>query len=411
MPLQSPPVPETLALQGGTPHRAAPWPAWPVWDETELDAVADVIRSGRWFSGSGSAVREFGERYAELHHARFGVPCCNGTQALELALRAAGVRAGDEVITSPYTFIATAAAIVQVNAVPVFADVEPDTLNLDAADVERRITPRTRAVLAVHVAGCPADLDALSRVAERHKVLLLEDAAQAHLAEWEGRRVGAIGRAGTFSFQASKNLNAGEGGIILTDDPETYEAAWSLHNCGRVRDGGWYEHRMLSGNYRMTELQAALLLAQMTRLEEQTDRRNRSALRLAELLAEIPGIRPLRRDPRVTRHAYHLFIFRYDRSRFGGMPREEFLRALNAEGIPCSPGYTPLYRSPAFRIDSSTHPQVDPEWYRTLHLPEVERACEEAVWLQQRLLLADPDEMADVAGAVRKIQRAAGGAA
>lgn len=400
---------QQLAVQGGTPLRTRTWPQWPEWDEEDAAAVAEVVRSGKWFAGSGEKNREFAEQYAALHQARHAVPCCNGTQALELALRAAGVKAGDEVITSPYTFIATASAIVQVNGVPVFADVDAGSLNLDPASAEAAITERTRAIVAVHVAGCPADLDAFSDLARRRGLVLIEDAAQAHRAEWDGRPVGAIGDAGTFSFQASKNLNAGEGGVVLTDNEEIYERAWSLANCGRVREGGWYEHRMLSGNYRMTEFQAALLLSQMRRLETQTRRRNENALYLAEQLSRIEGVRPLARDPRITQHAYHLFIFRYDRGAFNGMAREEFLAALRAEGVPCSPGYAPLYRSPAFKIDAETHPFAGRLDYSSLFLPAVEQACEEAVWLSQGMLLAERTDMDEIAAAVRKIQAAVRG--
>jgi dTDP-4-amino-4,6-dideoxygalactose transaminase len=394
-----------LAVDGGAPLRTRPWPTWPVWDEDDALAVADVVRSGKWFNGPRNA--ELSARFAELHHARRAVPCTNGTHALEIAMRAAGVKAGDEVVTTPYTFIATAASIVQINAVPVFADVDPHTLNLDPAAAEAALTPKTRAIVAVHVAGCPADMDALTELARRKGLLLIEDAAQAHLAEWSGRRVGALGDAGTFSFQASKNLNAGEGGIVVTDDDAVYENAWSLANCGRVREGGWYEHRALSGNYRMTEFQAALLLSQLRRVEAQTRRRNENAQYLAAQLAEIEGVQPLRRDPRVTQHAYHLFIFRYRPEVFGGLTREAFLAALKAEGVPCSPGYSPLYRSPAFKIDTTTHPFPAGIDYGSVRLPEVEQACAEAVWLGQGLLLAEREDMDDIAAAIRKVQASA----
>jgi dTDP-4-amino-4,6-dideoxygalactose transaminase len=395
-------------MHGGSPVRTRPWPKWPVHDDTEVEALAEVVRSGKWFAHGGTKVQEFAARFAEYQQARFVAPCTNGTQAIEVALRAAGVKAGDEVIVPPYTFIASASAIVHVNAVPVFVDIDPDTYNLDPAQVEAAITDRTAAVLAVHIAGCPADMDALGEIARRRGLKLLEDAAQAVGAEWSGRRVGAIGDAGTFSFQASKNLNAGEGGVVITDQEAVYDAAWSLINVGRVRDGAWYQHESMGSNFRMTEWQGAILLAQMTRLDAQTERRNRNALYLADQLGHIPGIAPLKRDPRVTRHAYHIFIFRYDASEFGGLPRPEFLRALAAEGIPCSPGYVPLYRQGAFRINSASHPfpaqRVD---YGQVRCPVTERVCEhEAVWMGQSMLLAEREDMDDIAEAVGKIQRA-----
>ncbi|MCC2669152.1 MAG: putative pyridoxal phosphate-dependent enzyme apparently involved in regulation of cell wall [Armatimonadetes bacterium] len=397
---------QKLACRGGAPLRTRPWPTWPVWDEEDAQAVANVVRSGVWFAGSGTECRDFSAEWAALHDARYAVPCANGTVALEIALRAAGVKAGDEVITTPYTFIATAAACVQINAVPIFADIDGATFNLDPAAAEAAVTERTRAIIAVHIAGNPADMDALSDLARRKDLVIVEDAAQAHLAEWRERKVGAIGQAGTFSFQASKNLNAGEGGVVITDSEETYEQAWSLVNCGRVREGGWYEHRMLSGNYRLTEFQAALLRSQARRLPEQTRLRNENALYLAGALAEIEGVTPLTRDPRVTQHTYHKFIFRYRSEAFGGLSRPDFLAALQAEGIPCHPGYDPMYRSPAFKINTATHPFASRVDYSRIRLPEVEQACSEAIWLDQRMLLAGQQDMDDITAAILKIQQA-----
>jgi dTDP-4-amino-4,6-dideoxygalactose transaminase len=396
-----------LAIDGGTPVRQKPWPAWPVWDEADAQAVANVVRSGEWFSMSGTQVKAFGEAFAKFHGAQYSAPCTNGTQSIEIALRAVGVNAGDEVIVPPYTFIATASACVEVNAIPVFADIDPDTYNLDPRAAEAAITDRTTAIIAVHIAGCPADMDAFRELAKRRGLKLIEDCAQAHGAEWRGQRVGALGDAGSFSFQASKNLNSGEGGIVLTNHPQVYDRAWSLIHVGRVRDGGWYQHDILSGNYRMTEFQGALLLTQMRRLEEQTKLRNENAQYLAQQLAEIPGIRPLKRDERVTTHAYHSFLYRYDASAFGGRPREEFLRALRAEGIPGSPGYTPLYREKAFRPDRNTHPQAGQYDYSKVHCPVTERACmEEGVWMFQSIFLASRSDMDDIVAAMRKVQAA-----
>jgi dTDP-4-amino-4,6-dideoxygalactose transaminase len=395
-----------LAVDGGTPVRTKPWPAWPVWDEEDAQALAEAVRSGRWFGPTGTEANRFAERWAAYQGARFCVPCTNGTHAIEIALRAAGVRAEDEVIVPPYTFIASASAVVQINAVPRFADIDPETFNLDPDAAEAAITNRTRAILAVHIAGGPADMDRLREIAQRRGLLLVEDAAQAHGAEWRGQRVGSIGDAGTFSFQASKNLNGGEGGAIVTSGERIHDRAWSLVNVGRLREGGWYEHGFLSGNYRMTEWQGAILNSQLRRLDEQTERRNANALYLASQLAEIRGLTPCRRDPRVTRHAYHLFMFRYDAAQFGGRSRDDFLKAMRAEGIPCSPGYTPLYRNDAFTVDATTHPFAGRVDYGRVRLPVVEQVCAEAVWLTQPLLLGTREDIDDISAAARKIQEA-----
>ena len=257
-----------LALLGGPPLRTEPFPSWPVFGDEEEAAVLEVLRSGRWFLGD--RVDEIERRFPPFHEARHGVAVSSGTAALQVALEAAGVRLGDEVIVPSYTFVATAASVALVGAVPVFVDVDPGDYCIDPAAVEAAVTERTRAVIAVHFAGHPADLDALGRLCRARGLRLIEDAAQAHCAEWRNRRVGAIGDLGTFSFQASKNLNSGEGGFILSDDEDLAEAAWSIHNCGRSRTGAWYEHPLVGGNYRMTEFQAALLLSQMGNLEDQT---------------------------------------------------------------------------------------------------------------------------------------------
>lgn len=399
-----------LAVNGGSKTRTKPWPAWPIFDDTEVRALEEVCRSGHWGCLSGCKVSEFEKKFAAFQDAEYGVCVPNGTAALEVALKAVGVRAGDEVIVPPYTFIASASAALQIGAIPVFVDIDPDTYNLDPNKIEAAITPKTKCILAVHIGGGPADMDGILAVARKHGLKVVEDAAQAHGAAWKGKRIGALGDAGTFSFQASKNLTAGEGGIVVTNDPVVYSAAWSLHNCGRVPEGKWYEHRILGWNMRMTEFQAGILLAQMTRLEDQMKVREENALYLDSRLSEIEGIRPLKRDPRVTTHAYHLYIFRYDSSKFGGIPRAKFLQALNAEGIPCSAGYVPLYKEEMFRVDPEGCPigcgfagrKMD---YSKVSCPVCENACaNEAVWLTQNMLLGTRQDMDDVVAAVRKIR-------
>lgn len=401
---------DVLAIDGGTPVRTRPWPRWPIFDETEEQAILEVVRSGKWWSVEGTKVREFEEAFARFQDAQFAVCVTNGTAALEVALRAAHIGCGDEVIVPPYTFIATATAVLAVGATPVFVDVEEESLNIDPTKIEEAITPRTRAIIPVHIAGCPANMDGVLEVARKHNLVVIEDAAQAHAAEWKGTKVGAIGDMGCFSFQASKNLNAGEGGAVLTNNPHWADQVWSVHNVGRVRGGRWYEHHVLGSNFRMTEFQAAILLCQLQRLPEQTERRTRNAQKLTEMLSQIPGIRPPRPDPRVTRHAYHLYIFRYNKEAFAGKPREEFLKALNAEGIPCGSGYVPLYKERVFvnrPISNDLCQRSMLKDYSQVYCPVCERACaEEAVWLPQSILLGDEEDMADIATAVAKVQRA-----
>jgi dTDP-4-amino-4,6-dideoxygalactose transaminase len=398
-----------LAINGGPKIREASFQVWPIYDESEEQALIRVLRSGSWGRIDGDRVAAFEAAFATYQDARYGVACNSGTAALRLALLAAGIEEGDEVIVPPYTFVATASAVVEANAVPVFADIEPHTFNIDPAAIERAVTPRTRAIIPVHFAGQAADMARILEIAGRHGLIVIEDAAHGHGATWKHRKLGSIGAMGCFSFQSSKNLTAGEGGIILTGSAELERLLRAFHTCGRYPERLWYEHHLIGGNYRMTEFQGALLLAQLARLEEQTRVRDENGKHLNARLSQIPGIRPLTRGHGETRHSYHLYIFRYDAEAFAGAPRDRFLTALQAEGIPCSAGYaTGLYAQPLFtdrnfgpfdgaRRDASG-PRVDPAGF-----PTCERACAEACWLFQPMLLGTRRDIDDIVRAVEKI--------
>jgi len=396
------------AILGGRPVRTAAFPAWPVYDEREERYLLDVLRSREWGTHNGGRyLPEFEARFAAYQHAAHAVAVANGSVALETAFFAIELGRGDEVITTPYTFIATTTAILRSGARPVFVDIEPDTYQIDASQIEAAITPRTKAIVPVHLGGRPADLDQILEVARRHQLRVVEDACQAWGAEWRGRRVGAIGDAGTFSFQTSKNITAGEGGLVATNDPELYERCWSYRNVGRVRGGAWYQHEILGWNYRLTEFQAAILLAQLERLPDHTTRRNASARYLDQRLAEIPGVAPMRQDERITQNAYHLYLLRYDAGAFHGLPRARFLEALRAEGIPANPGYPePLSQTAAVqRAIQATYGPGEGDW-RPPKLPVAERVCAtEGVWLPQNLLLGTRDDLDDVVMAIEKVQR------
>ncbi len=397
-----------LAINGGNKVRTKPFPSWPVWDDTDCQALVEVCNSGQWWSVGGTKVKEFEEKFAAYQDCKHGVCVPNGTLALLVALKAVGVGYGDEVIVTPYTFIASASSILQANAVPVFVDIDPDTYNIDPAKIEAAITDKTKAIMAVHIGGMPADMDAIMDIARKHDLRVIEDCAQAHGAEWRGRKVGSFGDAGAFSFQASKNLTAGEGGIVVTNSQEVGDSAWSIHNVGRVKEGRWYDHPVMGSNYRMTEFQGAILLTQMRKLKAETIRRNENAQYLTEKLSAIDGIKPLVRDKRVTSHAYHLYIFRYCEESVG-VPRAKFIEALAAEGVACSSGYEPLYRSGMFAVDPKSCPVGCPYYgnemsYSDMHLPNVERACDkEGVWFFQSMLIGERSDMDDIANAVEKV--------
>jgi dTDP-4-amino-4,6-dideoxygalactose transaminase len=402
-----------LALFGGTPVRVRPFPAWPVFGEAEERSLLELVRSGQWWrytmgeavapqaasADARSKVAEFQQLFAAAQGARFGVACATGTAALEVALKALGVGAGDEVLVPPYTFIATATAPMLIGAAPVFCDIDPETLNLDPARLEEAITPRTKAVVPVHFAGAAADMGAILELAGKRGLAVLEDAAHAHGGTWNGQGLGTIGAAGTFSFQASKNMTAGEGGLITTNDPELAEICESYIWVGRRTGRPWYEHHRLGWNYRMTEFQGAILIEQLKRLKEQTALHLANGLYLNEQLAKIPGIQPLHVPPYATCHSFHIYVFRFDARQFE-LSREDFLSALAAEGIPASSGYAhPLYRNPLFQdpglpVDYSACPEL---------CPNAEKVCAEAVWLEHRLLLGERQDMDDIVEAVRKI--------
>ncbi|MYC87837.1 MAG: DegT/DnrJ/EryC1/StrS family aminotransferase [Gemmatimonadales bacterium] len=376
-----------LAIDGGTPVRTAPWPAWPRSGAAERRALTEVLESGRWGLGGG-AVPELEARFAALHGARYAVACCNGTMALQAALVAAGVQPGDEVVTSPYSFVATAHAIRSLGAVPAFADVAAGTHNLDPARIEDAITERTTAILPVHIGGRPADMDRVNEIAARRGLRVIEDAAQAWLASWRGRAVGTLGDAGAFSFQSSKNLTAGEGGIVLTDDASVHRSAWSWHDCGREPGGSPHDHAAVGLNLRMTEFQAALLLAGLERLPAEQAIRRQAMDALAKGLADIDGLRTPDPDPRITAHGCHIFMVRLDESRPAADPRDKSLdkhrviEALRAEGIPAHPGYTtPLHRGQ----------------------PVCELLCRTTIWIKHEVLLAGAAQMQDVVDAFAKV--------
>jgi dTDP-4-amino-4,6-dideoxygalactose transaminase len=403
---------DRLAIRGGKPVCDFDWPAWPVHDQAEESALLEVLRSGEWWYGE--RVRRFEQEFAAFQGAAYGVSCTNGTTAIEMGLRALGVLPGDEVIVPPYTFVATASAVMSLGAVPVFADIDPDTLCLDPRDAANKVTTRTRAIIPVHVGGRIADMAAINSLAQQYGLAVLEDAAHAWGSQWQRRGAGTIGRCGTFSFQVSKNITAGEGGILVTDEEGLADLCRSFSHCGRAKDGNWYDHEVLGSNLRITEFQAALLSVQLARLEVQLRKRERSAALLDEALAGVPGIRLLAPAPEMTRRSYHMYVFRLDESALGAS-RANFLEALQAEGVPASEGwYQPLYRNGVFTNANRLPPHgiraplsgtgVD---YTRVSCPVCEQVCRDAVWIPQNVLLAQEPHIRELAEAICKVAHGA----
>ncbi len=397
---------QQLALFGGKPVRTSPFTAWPIFGKPEEKRLLRALRSGHWGRLQGKEVSEFENRFAEVHGCKYGIAVVNGTVSLRIALLAAGIRADDEVIIPPYTFFSTASAVIEANAVPVFADIDLHTFNLDPKFIEAAITPRTIAIIPVHFAGQIADMKSIMAIARKNKLTVIEDAAHAHGASYQNRPAGSIGHMASFSFQSSKNLTAGEGGIITTNDDALAESCRSIQNCGRIAGGIWYEHHVISGNYRLGEFQGAVLNGQLTRLESQTKTRDRNGRYLAAKISKIPGLFPQKRPADCTRHSYHLFMMRLDGEMFGA-PRGAVLEALRAEGIPCSAGYGwSLHRQPMFR-NKAFGPYLAGASkelrYDKTNCPNSDRICEQSIWIEQNALLGTRSDMVDIARAFEKI--------
>lgn len=401
-----------LALKGGDPVRKASWPEWPVWDDSANDDIIEMLRSGKWWRGSGGHVVEFEKQYAQL----IGSPRClataSGSAALITSLHVLGVDAGDEVIVSPFTFIASYNVIIDRKALPVFADTDPETFLIDPGKIEERITDRTKAILPVHIYGLPVDMDRVNAIAGKHRLAVVEDACQAWLAEYKGKKCGTLGDLGCFSFQNSKHIPTGEGGAITGSNDEIMDRCHAYHNCGRpfgsVKADS--EIPMAGSNRRMAQFQAVMLLSQIKRAEPDAGVRLANAKYLDAKLKEIPGIVSYKLVPGGTRSAYHEYPFRYLKEDFNNIPRERFIRALRAEGIPCSEGYGPQNK---FGIMDEV---LNSRGYKRLFsaerlkryreenvLPGNDRLCEEAVCFYQSMLLGSRNDMDDIVNAIAKI--------
>jgi dTDP-4-amino-4,6-dideoxygalactose transaminase len=403
-----------LALLGGEPVRSKEWLDWPVWNKDSEGPMMELLRSGDWFRGDGNKCLEFEKAYGDLIRAKRVLATASGTTALITALHTLGVDAGDEVIISPYTFIATYNVVFNQKALPVFADTDQETFTINPHKIEEKINERTSAIIPVHILGLPADMNRILAIAEKHGLPVIEDACQAWLAEYDGKMCGTLGDLGCFSFQNSKHIPSGEGGALVGSDDALMDRCIAYHNCGRPHGNsmkGMGENPVRGSNKRMTEVQAGLLLSQIGRARSDADKRLENALYLDARLKEIPGIIPYKLSDGATRSSYHLYPFRYKKEEFDGLPRHKFLSALRAEGIPCAKGYGQQY------FDGLIEEAITSKGYKRLfskerldryreelrNLPDNDLLTEEAVWFYQNMLLAEKEDMDDIVNAVLKI--------
>ncbi len=403
-----PSAPQVAATPTATPAKSHT--SWPVWDTSDADGLMAVLNSGQWGRLGGKRVAEFEQRWAEAMQARYCIATSSGTTALLTSLGALNIGPGDEVILPPYTFVATFNVITNSFALPVFVDSEIDSMQIDGTKIGEAITANTKLILPVHIGGTPANLDVVSKVATEQGIPFIEDACQAPLAVWRGKPVGTHGLGGCLSFQASKNLTAGEGGAVLTNDEEFANKCYNFHTPG----GGRRVESMGRGaNFRMTEFQGSLLVTQLARLEAQAKRRDENAQVLSELLAKIPGISPAKWDEGCERSAWHLFMFRYDQAQFNGRSREVFLQELRNAGISASGGYSSLNRTPhVMAIANNPHyikiygREFMAAWAEKNQCPVNDRLCSEAVWFTQSVLLGTRRDMQRIATAIDAIHKA-----
>lgn len=426
-------VTDKLAILGGTPVRTEPYPQWPIVDRRDVEAVTTAIESGQW-GGSpypGSQTLAFAKQFAAMQGGGFAVPMVNGTVTMEVALRAVNIGWGDEVIVPAYTFQATATAPMAAGAIPIIVDIDPNTYCIDPVAIEKAITEKTKAIIPVHLGAQMADMDAIMAIAERHNLIVIEDCAHAHGAEWNGRGAGTIGHFGSFSFQSSKILTTGEGGVLLCRTRELAERAASIINCGRptrlqapeptlenkglsqmvraLRDMSDREPVFTLGtNYRMTEIQAALGNVALERFPEQLAQREAMVTYLEERLGEVPGISLLKKDVRHTRRSFYKYIFAIEPKVFGAK-HDEVCLALYMEGIPCWTGYPAMHRYDLFQpqLSQLPVPSAFPQYFdfKAMSFPEAERASEnEAIWLDESVFRAGKQGIDDVITAISKIQ-------
>ena len=401
-----------LAIRGGEPVRKKHFDPWPVYTEAERAALEDVLTNRNWggqpFPGKhGDA---FGKKFAEFQTAKYGQCVNTGTVAIQAALIAVGIQPGDEVLVPAYTWEGTVGPVLLINAVPVFVDIDPETYCMDAKWIEQAITPKTRAILPVHLGMRFADLDAIMSIAQKHNLKVVEDCAHVHGGMWSGKGAGSIGDLGTFSFQSSKLITCGEGGAVITNNLEYFERVQSYINAGRASVTDKFKHRLIGFNYRLGEFQAAVLGPQLERLPQQQKIRQANFDYFESRLRGTKGLGFLKPEPRITRSAPYCYVLKYFAEQAKDIPKAAFVASLQLEGIPCDGLlYEPVYKSSLFPVKATDFPALS--WGRTEPLdlrnkyrcPDAERAAyHEAIWFPHYLFLGSKADIDSIVESIFK---------
>ena len=395
---------DELAFYGGMPYKKKPFPNWPVYDDTEISNLKEVVESQNWWRVTGTKVELFEKKFAEFQDCSYCLGVTNGTSALELALSVLGIGEGDEVIVPGMTFISTGLAVINCNATPILVDIDANTLCMSPDAFEAAITPKTKAVIPVHMAGHSCDMDRICEIASKNGIHIIEDAAHGHGGEWKNKRLGSYGDFGIFSFQNGKLMTCGEGGALVTNNYELYEKARVIQDVGRPIGDKIYRHVVRGANYRMNEFQAAILLAQMERVDRYNILRDNNAVLLDAILKEIDGIEPQGRLKEANIITHYMYMFYYNKDAFGGLSRNNFVEYLNAEGIPCCIcfpllSHTEFFEKEDFNVRNRAYSKA-----MEADLTNSCKAAENIIWLHHRTLEGDITDLKDIAGAIKKIQ-------
>lgn len=393
-----------LAKYGGTPYKVNPFPQWPVYDKNEFMNLSEVLESRNWWRVSGNKVTEFERKFAEFQDCKYCLGVTNGTNALELALSVLGIGTGDEVIVPAMTFISTGLAVINCDAIPVLVDIDRDTLCMLPDKFEQAITDKTKAVIPVHMAGNACQIEQICKIAKEHGIKVIEDAAHAHGGEYNNKRLGSFGDMAIFSFQNGKLMTCGEGGALLTNNNELYEKAYLIQDVGRPKGDKLYRHVIRGANYRMNEFQAAILLAQMQRVDEYNKLRDSRAQLLDSLLREVDGILPQGRSGDTNIITHYMYMFYYDKAYFANQSREEFVECLNAEGIPACVCFPVLSDTEFFKDNDFNGRNVVYDIKSESDISNSKKAASGIIWLHHRTLEGTQDDIKDIVGAIKKIQ-------